>query len=746
MIGGGLIDGVPISGVLSNRRSLVVGLLSLGLAACGEGPPSPEAPRTLVVVTIDGLELPDGEPGGRIPADMTRLQSWAESGIVFDPCVSASESTQATLASLWTGLDPDRHGVISVHLPGRRRLRASAETLAEYLRAAGWETRSALALPQLSAGMSGLDQGFAHHLAPTTKVSKGAWSAEELLDRSRPEIEEALGGDRPVFLWVHLADARVRPADDDPDLIAALERELEPLRDNEHVARWFDRSDFEEREATEQLRRSLGRSSRGGEARRALERAEARTRRVQVDRALDVLAQWVSEAGRSERAHWLVLGTRGSRRSEGHEAIWESSQRAVERSLVTCVGAGGAFSSAAVAPDLMRTVDLFPTLADALGLSVPSGLDGLPWRELGERRARVRGAARGGTLAVTVGGARAFPAWGLGPPGGTVDSVSLGKGESATPVPESVDFELRTWGASKADLQTVEIALVAAGGAASVPLDLRSRRSTWASTDGDMAEPFERSIGGLDGVDTGRRIHWADEPPDLRLTLGSRDEPVDAARLLVGSRRHPYALPYVFFESGEAWPEPQGGQAPPEPRVDVVQGQGRRLRVEVTADADSEVEVLLLGWSDGLVDESLDVEVPTDARGVVEVETLPGRPDGRRVRGTGALSFSFERAPQVQPVLGVRIDGESLDPSTFRYRGKRIFPAGRVSVLLPARLPSLTEPLRSGETPPSEGELPNDVPDGSVVLRWWGRTPLAPTRDSLSEDERRFLARLPEDE
>lgn len=739
----------------SGRNRLLAGALLLGvLSSCGEGSSQNPAPPTLVVVTIDGLELPDGSPGSRIPESMPQLSAWADSGTVFDPCVVASESTQATLASLWTGLDPHRHGVVSVHLPGRRRLRESAETLAERLQVEGWETRSAVSLPQLAAKISGLDQGFGHHLAPTPRVPKGAWSSAELLERCRPEFAEALSGERPALLWVHLADARSRPADDDPDFIAALEVELEAYRDDENVSRWFARSGPEEREATETLRRSIGRYREGG-ARHALERAEAKARRVQIDRALGTLATWVEGHGRGEAARWLVVGTRGARRSEGVEALWESSSRAVERSLVTCVwrdatgssvGSSLGANSGAEGMDLLRTVDLFPSLLEALELPVPAGLDGLPWQSEGVRRARVRGAARGGVLAVASERAQARVAWGLGEFEGSGGTVGLGKDEGAvgTLAPHEAgvaDRELSLWADSPNELQTLECAWIAPAEPSSVPVDLRARRPLWIRSRGEVTR-LQRQVSELEASAATERIAWSGEATDLRLTFGSREHPMDSSRLLVGRRLRAHGLPFVFFENGEAWPEAEEGASTIEPRVDVGQGPGRRLRVEVFAEAGSEVEVGLLGWSDGLVDEDLVVEVEGDAR----VEAFDGRPDGRCVRGTGPVSFLFERNPKVQPAMWVRIDGEPLPPTDFRYRGRRIFPSGRTSILIPARLPALTEPLRAGETPPEEGSLPSGAPDDAVVLRWWGRTPLAPTRDTLSEDERRFLARLPEDE
>src|SRR5262245_41522661 len=100
--------------------------------ACGGAPSAPALggkSRTIVLVPIESLradaKLPEALPG------------LTASGRSFSDAVSASPMARPSVASILSGVVPDRSGV---HDNLFDRLSADVPTLAEKLKAAGWST------------------------------------------------------------------------------------------------------------------------------------------------------------------------------------------------------------------------------------------------------------------------------------------------------------------------------------------------------------------------------------------------------------------------------------------------------------------------------------------------------------------------------------------------------------------------------------------------------------------------------
>lgn len=91
----------------------LLGLLALGLAACGEPVPSAlAAPRPdVVVVLIDTLRRDHLDLYGYERETAPYLRSLAERSAVFERAYSTSSWTAPATASVFTGLYPPRHGV-----------------------------------------------------------------------------------------------------------------------------------------------------------------------------------------------------------------------------------------------------------------------------------------------------------------------------------------------------------------------------------------------------------------------------------------------------------------------------------------------------------------------------------------------------------------------------------------------------------------------------------------------------------
>jgi arylsulfatase A-like enzyme len=121
--------------------------LTLGLVACGDDavkPQWPERPNVLWVVwdtvRADHLSL-----YGYSRVTTPRLDEFARSALVFDNAVSASSSTMPSHASMFTGLYPSEHGAGEDHPV----LDPRHQTLAECLREIGYQTYLWAANPHL---------------------------------------------------------------------------------------------------------------------------------------------------------------------------------------------------------------------------------------------------------------------------------------------------------------------------------------------------------------------------------------------------------------------------------------------------------------------------------------------------------------------------------------------------------------------------------------------------------------------
>jgi arylsulfatase A-like enzyme len=139
-------------------------LLHFGLTGYWIPAPLRPTPPSVIVILIDTLR------GDRLHASrndvpvMPRLSALAREGRAFDFAVSPGTWTRPAIASLFTGLPFDAHGVVFADrgTGARRRsdnLSGEHETLAEYLRAYGYTTHGITTNGNVRGG-TGFEQGF----------------------------------------------------------------------------------------------------------------------------------------------------------------------------------------------------------------------------------------------------------------------------------------------------------------------------------------------------------------------------------------------------------------------------------------------------------------------------------------------------------------------------------------------------------------------------------------------------------
>lgn len=301
-------------------RLPVSALLVLGCAAA----PAFAAPASrpdVVLVTLDTTRADHlgawGHPHARTPV----LDALAARGTRFERCDSAAPITLPSHATILTGLLPPRHRVRD---NGTFALDAGFETLAERFAAAGWDTAAVVSAVVL-ARRHGLAQGFATYdddlgadAAVATEVAERR--ADATTDRALARLTERRG---PLFLWVHYFDPHeeYRPPTRFADAATGPHR----LYDGEIA--FMD-----------------------AEIGRLLAALPAGT----VVAVVGDHGEMLGDEG--ETSHGLLLGD-GARR-------------------VPLLLAGPGVPAGAVAPCLVRTADVAPTLLQLAGLAVSDGLDG----------------------------------------------------------------------------------------------------------------------------------------------------------------------------------------------------------------------------------------------------------------------------------------------------------------------------------------------------------------------------------
>jgi arylsulfatase A-like enzyme len=177
----------------------------------------------IVLVTLDTTRA---DAVGALPGQESRtpfLDRIGREGFTFTNAWTTCNSTSPAHVSIMTGLALQDHGVLN----NREVLSSQATTLAERLRAEGYHTAAAVSASHLQAGYSGLGQGMDQFLMadPAAALDGGITvdAVETWLHRWRE------GGERPVFLWVHLFDAHTPYGPPEEFLSGYLRRYQRPL-------------------------------------------------------------------------------------------------------------------------------------------------------------------------------------------------------------------------------------------------------------------------------------------------------------------------------------------------------------------------------------------------------------------------------------------------------------------------------------------------------------------------------------
>jgi len=298
----------------------------------------------VVVIGIDTLRADHVGAYGYPRPTTPRIDAFARGAVRFETAVSQSSWTVPGFASMFTGLVPSEHRAGEGMCPDVTSLDDRHETLAGALRAGGYRTASFVSNVWVSSEL-GLARGFDEH---------------ERVMFSSDAVERALGWLRerrrsPFFLFVHVMDPHkpYAPSAEDarPFVDPAYHGPIGASFSGGVVPGWND-----------------------ADRRRIVDLYDGEVRFADglVGRVLDTL----DELGLTERTIVVVVSDHGEELFD-HAGIGHGHTLFDELLLVPfLIRFPGAWAHGAVARPV-RTMDLFPTLLDAVGRPVPAGLNGV---------------------------------------------------------------------------------------------------------------------------------------------------------------------------------------------------------------------------------------------------------------------------------------------------------------------------------------------------------------------------------
>jgi len=173
----------------------------LMILACRCAPP-PAGP-TVVLITMDTTRADALSCYGGPENSSVNIDALAADGVRFEMALSHVPTTLSSHSSLFTGLDPHRHGVPRNGFP----LSEEHPTLVERFSAQGYDTIGIIASSALEAKM-GLTRGFRVYNEDMSTDMKKRF--EDRGDRVTARALAAVDDrdvEKPLFLWVHYFDA-----------------------------------------------------------------------------------------------------------------------------------------------------------------------------------------------------------------------------------------------------------------------------------------------------------------------------------------------------------------------------------------------------------------------------------------------------------------------------------------------------------------------------------------------------------
>jgi arylsulfatase A-like enzyme len=323
---------------------LAAAIAVLAAAGCRKPAPVASAPRHVVLVSIDTLRSDHLGAYGYARPTSPRLDALAREGVLFEEARAPSPWTLPSHASLFTGLYPSRH-----HARQHAALPPSVTTLATLLAANGFATAAVVNSQNLSETF-GLHRGF-QQFQYVVEATAQREPSRAITDRATGWLREHR--DDRLFLFVHYYDVH-------SDYASLPEYEQQFVRPYTGIATG----------STPQLS--------------AIRRGELTFGPDDVAHLIDLydagIRQMDDEIGRlvaaiGDDTLLIVTSDHGEEFLEHGEVLHGRSQfEPVLR--VPLIMRGPGVPAATRVATIVSLIDVMPTVLAAVGVPIPTGLDG----------------------------------------------------------------------------------------------------------------------------------------------------------------------------------------------------------------------------------------------------------------------------------------------------------------------------------------------------------------------------------
>lgn len=154
----------------------------------------------VIVITLDTLRAQNMSLHGYSRLTTPHLDRLAQNGVVFNDCYSPWIPTDPAHTTLFTGKDVFTHQIVTQH--GKAELDEDIHSLAEILKSKGYFTGAADFLELWFSRGFDLYEKYVWDADPETPMCK----AEAVNEKALYLIDQAVGQDKPFFLWFHYWD------------------------------------------------------------------------------------------------------------------------------------------------------------------------------------------------------------------------------------------------------------------------------------------------------------------------------------------------------------------------------------------------------------------------------------------------------------------------------------------------------------------------------------------------------------
>lgn len=337
------------------RKSFLLPVVCLLLAAACSGPGPGGERLNVLLVTLDTTRADHlGCYGYPLPTS-PNLDRLAGDGILFDLAISTSGITPISHASIFTGMNPDRHGLRVFYGEAGHYLDPAHPTLATILKSRSFRTGAFISAYPASERF-GLHHGFDTFSTgvsdevmtgdPRLRPPKdGYWmdrrtaSAQRRADATTDEalawLDQPADGGNPFLLWVHYFDPH------DPSLVPP-----------------------------EEINSKFGADSRTPDALLKIYDSEI----FFMDSQFGRLISRLKETGQYDNTLIVVVGDHGQGLGDHnwfpHRLLYQEQIR-----VPLIVRLPGEYQGAKVGA-LARTTDILPTVLERLGIETPEAVQG----------------------------------------------------------------------------------------------------------------------------------------------------------------------------------------------------------------------------------------------------------------------------------------------------------------------------------------------------------------------------------